>query len=193
MEDQVSRTSVDSLSVAEEFVVVTPTDDKVKTSQSSNGSETGLKITGNGNMDDLKQHLDEVLSDADQSDQSPSTPDHPLKQLPPSADEIDHPLKLTPPVMSVTNPDVAVNAEGTVAYNMQVSTGSCGSFEMPSLGERVLSGHVGSSQGHSPVEEGQPDPWVKRKSPYASSKNLFNPYFSTSLSSAKNTQGKSIL
>ena len=154
-----SRTSADSLSVTEEFVVVTPTDDKVKNpSQGSGNGDTGLKITGNGNMEDLKQHLDEVLSDdnADQSDQSPSSPYHPLKQMPP---------------MSMTNSDVAVNEEGTVAYNMQISTGSSESYEMtPSLGERVLSGHVGSVPPQSPTGDKQPDPWVPRTKPYSKGK-----------------------
>lgn len=162
--DQVSRTSVDSLSVAEEFVVVTPTDDKARnsspTSSSSNGGETGLKITGNGNMEDLKQNLDEVLSDDNTSDQSPMTPNDPLC------------TKTTPPI-SLTNPDGVVSDHSTVAYNMQVSTGSssesydiCSDMHMPVLGERVMSGHVGSAQGQfqddGGDDVGKEDPWVPR-------------------------------
>ncbi|XP_038046522.1 rab GTPase-activating protein 1-like isoform X2 [Patiria miniata] len=72
MDDKVSRSSADSLSVTDEFVVVTPNSEKASEPAQDNISttsaeSTGLKIIGNGNMDDLKQHLDEVLG-GDQSD-----------------------------------------------------------------------------------------------------------------------------
>ncbi|XP_022084220.1 rab GTPase-activating protein 1-like isoform X2 [Acanthaster planci] len=72
MDDKVSRSSADSLSVTDEFVVVTPNSEKAAEPAPDNVSTAsaesmGLKIVGNGNMEDLKQHLDEMLS-GDQSD-----------------------------------------------------------------------------------------------------------------------------
>ncbi|XP_063966499.1 rab GTPase-activating protein 1-like isoform X2 [Lytechinus pictus] len=75
MADKVSRSSMDSLSVADEYVVVTPSEEKAGsangalaaqqevTSVSSTGSDTGLRIAGNGNMDQLKHNLEEVLEE----------------------------------------------------------------------------------------------------------------------------------
>ncbi|XP_041481560.1 rab GTPase-activating protein 1-like isoform X2 [Lytechinus variegatus] len=75
MADKVSRSSMDSLSVADEYVVVTPSEEKAgsangalaaqqeMTSVSSTGSDTGLRIAGNGNMDQLKHNLEEVLEE----------------------------------------------------------------------------------------------------------------------------------
>ncbi|XP_033643488.1 rab GTPase-activating protein 1-like isoform X1 [Asterias rubens] len=77
MEDKVSRSSADSLSVTEEFVVVTPNSEKTPEPSQDNVSttsaeSTGLKIVGNGNMEDLKQHLDEVLGGDQHDGKAPS-------------------------------------------------------------------------------------------------------------------------
>ncbi|XP_077987188.1 rab GTPase-activating protein 1-like [Glandiceps talaboti] len=72
MDDTVSRSSTDSLSTTEEYVLVSPSEGATH-SGDGNGSgsgslktvkeETGLKIAGNGNMEELKHNLEEVLKD----------------------------------------------------------------------------------------------------------------------------------
>ncbi|XP_033105169.1 rab GTPase-activating protein 1-like isoform X2 [Anneissia japonica] len=67
MEETVSRSSTDSFAPSEEFVVVSPDDRSPNSNSASSGTQEGLNIAGNGNMDELTENLAEVLKDQAQS------------------------------------------------------------------------------------------------------------------------------
>ncbi|XP_006821999.1 rab GTPase-activating protein 1-like, partial [Saccoglossus kowalevskii] len=67
MEDTVSRSSSDSISTTDEYVLVSPSEATDNTPLKA-VKEEGLKIAGNGNMDELKHTLEEVLSDQEKED-----------------------------------------------------------------------------------------------------------------------------
>ena len=142
MEDKVSRSSADSLSVTEEFVVVTPNSEKTPEPSQDNVSttsaeSTGLKIVGNGNMEDLKQHLDEVLG-GDQHDGKAPSDGHDEGvsgwETPTNNDKSRF-RSVSEPVYSANNPSHRVGGDSPTSFQ-QISS--------QDLGERILSGHVDS-------------------------------------------------
>ena len=169
MEDKVSRSSADSLSVTDEFVVVTPNSEKaVEPSQDSlsttSTESTGLKIVGNGNMEDLKQHLDEVLGGDQNDGKAPSDASDEEGngwETPTNNDKLRI-RSSSEPVYSANNPSHQLGSGSPTSYRQQSQD----------LGERILSGHVDSSkvreQGSARDEhedEGRFDPWELRSSP----------------------------
>ncbi|XP_071500204.1 rab GTPase-activating protein 1-like [Diadema antillarum] len=147
MEDKVSRSSMDSLSVTDEFVVVTPSEDKSPESNpaqqesASIGSDTGLRIAGNGNMDELKSNLEEVLEE--------------------HLGGIATNTKVPPP-------SIKLNLAPAGTGQGDGSSGELGSPQSPQekiedIGEMVMSGHVDSATPKDGSK--QADPWVPMSNP----------------------------
>lgn len=157
MEDKVSRSSMDSLSVADEYVVVTPSEEKAgstngalaaqqqevtSVSSSGSGSDTGLRIAGNGNMDQLKHNLEEVLEE--------------------HLGGIAKTTRMVPPSIKLNLVSSGVGHQVDGPGNDDLGSPQSPQEKIDDIGDMVMSGHVDSASPKD--EDSQEDPWVPRSS-----------------------------
>lgn len=141
MEDKVSQ---DSLSVTEEFVLVEGQSEMAHSNGGSIRSEEGLKIAGNGDMEQLQHRLEEATaSETDESntDRTYSGSDSYLSSARGETSEAETEYR---------------DSKGELSPSRMV---------MQTLEEKVLNSHVhvqNSPKGGAPQAEGSPDPWEPR-------------------------------
>ncbi|XP_030853715.1 rab GTPase-activating protein 1 [Strongylocentrotus purpuratus] len=155
MEDKVSRSSMDSLSVADEYVVVTPSEEKAgstngalaaqqqevtSVSSSGSGTDTGLRIAGNGNMDQLKHNLEEVLEE--------------------HLGGIAKTTRMVPPSIKLNLVSSGVGHQVDGPGNDDLGSPQSPQEKIDDIGDMVMSGHVDSASPKD--EDSQEDPWVPR-------------------------------
>ncbi|XP_071820246.1 rab GTPase-activating protein 1-like isoform X2 [Apostichopus japonicus] len=145
MADKVSQ---DSLSVTDEFVVVSPSEGPSEMANSGGAgsvrSEEGLKIAGNGNMEELQHHLEEVLDEQTGSDRG------------------DTSTEATSSTESFVSSSKTDTSEGEAGHQPL----SPSRLQMKTLEQKVLNSHVHldspQDDGPSPPPNVTSDPWEPR-------------------------------
>lgn len=145
MADKVSQ---DSLSVTDEFVVVSPSEGPSEMANSGGAgsvrSEEGLKIAGNGNLEELQHHLEEVLDEQTGSDRG------------------DTSTEATSSTESFVSSSKTDTSEGEAGQQPL----SPSRLQMKTLEQKVLNSHVHldspQDDGPSPPPNVTSDPWEPR-------------------------------
>lgn len=149
MEDKVSQ---DSLSVTDEFVLVPPSEGPSDMASSGGAgsvrSEEGLKIAGNGNMEELQHHLEEVLDERTASEVDDSCTDT-------VSSNGSYASSSSSSSYSKTDPSDGEQDPQQLSPSRQ---------QMQNLESKVLNSHVhlDSPEGEEPSQGSNSDPWEPR-------------------------------